>query len=125
MRPGRKFLGCAPDPGENVNTNTFTTRIRLSSRPLGMGPLTRRSDFFKEATMAAPAPLLLSALSKQTEDRLEDPSKRLAGLPADPDLHLCVFSAESSCAEAPLTSEPPLPDAAPSPANRPSPTPPL
>ncbi|MEW1779329.1 hypothetical protein ACFY6U_20175 [Streptomyces sp. NPDC013157] len=27
--------------------------------------------------------------------------------------HLCVFSAESACAEAPLTSEPPLPDAEP------------
>jgi hypothetical protein len=27
--------------------------------------------------------------------------------------HLCVFSAEGTCAEAPLTSEPPLPDAEP------------
>lgn len=63
--------------------------------------------------MAASAPLLLSALSKRSGDRLEDPSKRLAGLPADPDLHLCAFSAEGPCAEAPLTSEPPLPDAEP------------
>ncbi|NGO13329.1 hypothetical protein G5C60_38465 [Streptomyces sp. HC44] len=63
--------------------------------------------------MATSAPLLLSALSKRPEDRPEDPYKRPAGLPADPDLHLCVFSAEGSCAEAPLTSEPPLPDAEP------------
>ncbi|RPE43887.1 hypothetical protein EDD90_7105 [Streptomyces sp. Ag109_O5-1] len=27
--------------------------------------------------------------------------------------HLCVFSAEGACAQAPLTSEPPLPDAEP------------
>ncbi|SPF02901.1 hypothetical protein [Streptomyces sp. MA5143a] len=27
--------------------------------------------------------------------------------------HVCVFSAEGPCAEAPLTSEPPLPDAEP------------
>ncbi|MEU6197381.1 hypothetical protein [Streptomyces sp. NPDC047061] len=27
--------------------------------------------------------------------------------------HLCGFSAESACAQAPLTSEPPLPDAEP------------
>ncbi|MER6032405.1 MULTISPECIES: hypothetical protein [unclassified Streptomyces] len=29
------------------------------------------------------------------------------------DARLCVFSAESACVEAPLTSEPPLPDAEP------------
>ncbi|MFG2953176.1 hypothetical protein ACGF5O_05520 [Streptomyces sp. NPDC048291] len=29
------------------------------------------------------------------------------------EFHLCAFSAESACAEAPLTSEPPLPDAEP------------
>ncbi|MFE2066658.1 hypothetical protein ACFXDH_30495 [Streptomyces sp. NPDC059467] len=29
------------------------------------------------------------------------------------ELHLCVFSAEGACAQAPLTSEPPLPDAEP------------
>ncbi|MCX4908648.1 hypothetical protein [Streptomyces sp. NBC_00878] len=52
--------------------------------------------------MAASAQLLLSALSKRPAD-----------LPADPDPHFCVFSAEGSCAETPLTSEPPLPDAAP------------
>ncbi|MET8248464.1 hypothetical protein ABZV31_31155 [Streptomyces sp. NPDC005202] len=50
--------------------------------------------------MAAPAHLLLSALSKRTAEP-----------PADP--HLCVFSAEGPCTEAPLTSEPPLPDAEP------------
>ncbi|WNM36748.1 hypothetical protein RKE30_34815 [Streptomyces sp. Li-HN-5-11] len=34
---------------------------------------------------------------------------------ADPSAatHLCAFSAEGTCAEAPLTSEPPLPDAEP------------
>ncbi|MGW0757820.1 hypothetical protein ACWD1Y_15230 [Streptomyces sp. NPDC002814] len=52
--------------------------------------------------MAASAHLLLSALSKQEAE----PS-------AASDLHLCVFSAEGACAEAPLTSEPPLPDAEP------------
>ncbi|MEV0633576.1 hypothetical protein AB0I77_01075 [Streptomyces sp. NPDC050619] len=52
--------------------------------------------------MAASAHLLLSALSKPEAE----PS-------AVPDLHLCVFSAEGACAEAPLTSEPPLPDAEP------------
>ncbi|TLS43340.1 hypothetical protein FE633_25620 [Streptomyces montanus] len=40
-------------------------------------------------------------------------SKPSAEQPADPDLHLCIFTAEGSCAEAPLTSEPPLPDAEP------------
>ncbi|MFE9681704.1 hypothetical protein [Streptomyces sp. NPDC006285] len=54
--------------------------------------------------MAASAQLLLSALSKRPAD-----------VPADPGLHPlhCLFSAEGSCAETPLTSEPPLPDAAP------------
>ncbi|GEK00928.1 hypothetical protein ACWER6_26045 [Streptomyces sp. NPDC004009] len=38
--------------------------------------------------------------------------------PAEPsaetdEMRLCVFSAESACAETPLTSEPPLPDAEP------------
>ncbi|MFG2936189.1 hypothetical protein [Streptomyces sp. NPDC048282] len=32
---------------------------------------------------------------------------------AEEESHLCVFSAESACAQAPLTSEPPLPDAEP------------
>ncbi|PAZ12392.1 hypothetical protein CLM62_29810 [Streptomyces sp. SA15] len=36
-----------------------------------------------------------------------------AGPSAASDLHVCVFSAEGACAEAPLTSEPPLPDAEP------------
>jgi hypothetical protein len=52
--------------------------------------------------VAAPAHPLLPALSK----RDAEPS-------ADPDFLLCVLSAESACAEAPLTSEPPLPDAEP------------
>ncbi|GHD99047.1 hypothetical protein [Streptomyces alanosinicus] len=34
-------------------------------------------------------------------------------LAPDDDASLCVFSAESACAQAPLTSEPPLPDAEP------------
>ncbi|MEU3250213.1 hypothetical protein [Streptomyces sp. NPDC006997] len=57
--------------------------------------------------MAASAHLLLDALSK----RPADPS---AALPAQPEApHVCVFSAEGPCSQAPLTSEPPLPDAEP------------
>ncbi|MFD2684009.1 hypothetical protein ACFS5L_03890 [Streptomyces phyllanthi] len=40
-------------------------------------------------------------------------SKPTAELSADPEPRVCVFSAEGSCAEPPLTSEPPLPDAEP------------
>ena len=42
-------------------------------------------------------------------------SKRAAESSARPleEPHIRVFSAESTCAEAPLTSEPPLPDAEP------------
>ncbi|MFF9273864.1 hypothetical protein [Streptomyces griseosporeus] len=62
--------------------------------------------------MAASAHLLLSALSKPGS---------APGIPAQPDpvalapdpAPVCVFSAESACAETPLTSEPPLPDAEP------------
>lgn len=52
--------------------------------------------------MAAPVHLPTQARSKRTSEphRLVEP-------------HVCVFSAEASCAEAPLTSEPPLPDAEP------------
>ncbi|MFF3345164.1 hypothetical protein [Streptomyces sp. NPDC002779] len=50
--------------------------------------------------MAASAHLLLTALSKP---------EALTG----PEPHVCVFSAESACAERPLTSEPPLPDTEP------------
>ncbi|MGV9454791.1 hypothetical protein [Streptomyces sp. NPDC003635] len=50
--------------------------------------------------MAASAHLLLTALSKP---------EALTG----PEPHACVFSAESACAETPLTSEPPLPAAEP------------
>jgi hypothetical protein len=60
--------------------------------------------------VAASAHLLLSALSKPEADPFA-PSE--AELSAAPDLHLCVFSAEGACGEAPLTSEPPLPDAEP------------
>ncbi|MEU6004520.1 MULTISPECIES: hypothetical protein [unclassified Streptomyces] len=56
--------------------------------------------------MAAPAHLLLSALSKHVA---EPPADHL--LPADPGLS--VFSAEGTRADVPLTSEPPLPDAEP------------
>ncbi|WAZ21761.1 hypothetical protein STRCI_002958 [Streptomyces cinnabarinus] len=50
--------------------------------------------------MAASAHLLLTALSKP--EALTEPEP-----------HVCVFSAESACAEPPLTSEPPLPAAEP------------
>jgi hypothetical protein len=50
------------------------------------------------------APVIAPAHSK----RLAEPS---AAAPVDP--HLCAFSAEGTCAEPPLTSEPPLPDAEP------------
>ncbi|MEU6093508.1 hypothetical protein [Streptomyces sp. NPDC047079] len=40
-------------------------------------------------------------------------STRDADPSADPDALLCVLSAESACAELPLTSEPPLLDAEP------------
>ncbi|WP_030379949.1 MULTISPECIES: hypothetical protein [unclassified Streptomyces] len=50
--------------------------------------------------MAAAVPLLFPAQSK----RPAEPSAETAVL------DLCMLSAEGSCAEAPLTSEPPLPD---------------
>ncbi|MGW2647667.1 hypothetical protein ACWC2T_22750 [Streptomyces sp. NPDC001393] len=53
--------------------------------------------------MAAPARLPIPAQWK--------PVANLSA-PTD-DAALCVFSAESACAQAPLTSEPPLPDAEP------------
>ncbi|MDL5201619.1 hypothetical protein [Streptomyces sp. ALI-76-A] len=60
--------------------------------------------------MAASAHLLLSALSKPGADRSALPEAEPSAVP---ELHLCVFSAEGACGEAPLTSEPPLPDAEP------------
>ncbi|AWW39548.1 hypothetical protein [Streptomyces sp. AS58] len=68
--------------------------------------------------MAASAHLLLTALSDQADPspwpELSEHSKRPAAPSAHSDeLHLCVFSAEGACAQAPLTSEPPLPDAEP------------
>ncbi|MDF3297559.1 hypothetical protein [Streptomyces tropicalis] len=51
--------------------------------------------------MAAPAQLLLPALSKPAAD------------PSAADLDLSAFSTQGTGAEAPLTSEPPLPDAEP------------
>ncbi|MEV7685663.1 hypothetical protein ACFW1F_19530 [Streptomyces bungoensis] len=53
--------------------------------------------------MAAPARLPIPAQWKP----VAEPSAETT------DARLCVFSAESACAEAPLTSEPPLPDAEP------------
>ncbi|MEU2059362.1 hypothetical protein [Streptomyces sp. NPDC013455] len=53
--------------------------------------------------MGAPARLTLPAPFKP----VADPSA------APHDASLCVFSAESACAQTPLTSEPPLPDAEP------------
>jgi hypothetical protein len=66
----------------------------------------------KEAPVAASAHLLLSALSKPG---LQAAVPRPAAAPDnESDAALaCVFSAESACIEAPLTSEPPLPDAEP------------
>ncbi|MEU3343708.1 hypothetical protein ABZ723_01640 [Streptomyces sp. NPDC006700] len=73
--------------------------------------------------MAAPAHLLLSALSKHVAeppaDHLLPDDEPLSSaarppeprLPADPGP--CVFSAEGTHADVPLTSEPPLPDAEP------------
>ncbi|CAM5454405.1 hypothetical protein ABT382_04215 [Streptomyces pharetrae] len=62
--------------------------------------------------MTALADLLLPALSKRTAELAADPSDDPAAHPRlQP--HPCAFSAESSCAQAPLTSEPPLPDAEP------------
>ncbi|AIR98427.1 hypothetical protein [Streptomyces glaucescens] len=62
--------------------------------------------------MTALADLLLPALSKRTAEHAADPAgepgARLRAQPGP-----CAFSAESSCAQAPLTSEPPLPDAEP------------
>jgi hypothetical protein len=51
--------------------------------------------------VAAPAHLSIPAQSKPVPGPSVEPEE----------LHLCVFSAEGACAEAPLTSEPPLPDA--------------
>ncbi|MFJ5266152.1 hypothetical protein ACIQAC_37400 [Streptomyces sp. NPDC088387] len=62
--------------------------------------------------MAASAHLLLSALSKRPDDRPGGPSDDHAVTDPD-DWHICVFHSESSCAQAPLTSEPPLPHAEP------------
>jgi hypothetical protein len=72
----------------------------------------------KEAPVAASAHLLLPALSKPEAEPFAVFEARPSALSearpsAAPDLHLCVFSAEGACAEAPLTSEPPLPDAEP------------
>ncbi|GGL69922.1 hypothetical protein GCM10010129_11790 [Streptomyces fumigatiscleroticus] len=53
--------------------------------------------------MAAPAPLSFPASSKPVAEPSAEPEN----------LHLCAFSAEGVCVEAPLTSEPPLPDAEP------------
>ncbi|GGU74911.1 hypothetical protein GCM10010260_03530 [Streptomyces filipinensis] len=53
--------------------------------------------------MAAPARLSIPAQWKP----VAEPSATTAEAP------LCVFSAESACAQTPLTSEPPLPDAEP------------
>lgn len=87
-----------------MTTTTLFVRVRLPSRPLGRAAVTRFQPYDdKETHVAASAHLLLSALSK----RGAEPSADLQ------DPQLCVFSAESTCAETPLTSEPPLPDAEP------------
>ncbi|MER7680350.1 hypothetical protein [Streptomyces sp. NPDC096934] len=62
--------------------------------------------------MAASAHLLLSALSKRPTEPAADPC-----LSVEPRISVeprfCLFTAEGTAAEAPLTSEPPLPDAEP------------
>ncbi|MDQ0787019.1 hypothetical protein [Streptomyces sp. B3I8] len=62
--------------------------------------------------MAAPVRLLFPAQSKRPADRSAGAAE--SAEPAEPTeptvLDLCMLSSESSCAEAPLTSEPPLPD---------------
>lgn len=78
--------------------------------------------------MAAPAHLLLPALADTalSDTVATDTAATAATYSAETDTalskpmaepsaesHLCVFSAEGTCAEAPLTSEPPLPDAEP------------
>ncbi|MFE6283424.1 hypothetical protein [Streptomyces sp. NPDC057877] len=68
--------------------------------------------------MAASAHLLMDALSKRPADPSGAPAvfemSAEPAVPAQPEApHLCVFSAEGPCSEAPLTSEPPLPDAEP------------
>jgi hypothetical protein len=75
--------------------------------------------------VAAPAHLLLSALSKHVaeppaphllpaDDPLPAGDLPLADrLPTADDSGLCTLSAESTCFETPLTSEPPLRDAEP------------
>ncbi|MGW3631281.1 hypothetical protein ACWD7F_14115 [Streptomyces sp. NPDC005122] len=56
--------------------------------------------------MAASAHLLLSALSKRPTEPAAEP--RFSFEPG-----FCLFTAEGTAAELPLTSEPPLPDAEP------------
>ena len=70
--------------------------------------------------MAAPAHLLLSALPKPVAEPSAEPvlpaparPEPHAGPEPHAEPHLCAFSSEGACAEAPLTSEPPLPDAEP------------
>ncbi|MEV5434842.1 hypothetical protein AB0K80_02235 [Streptomyces sp. NPDC052682] len=69
--------------------------------------------------MAAPAHLPPQAPSKRradtsVESRMARPAALRVDGSAPPETpHFCVFSAEGTCVEAPLTSEPPLPDAEP------------
>jgi hypothetical protein len=72
--------------------------------------------------VAASAHLLLSALSKPglepgTESGRRPGTRPVFPRPATPvepgTPHLCIFSAEGTRADTPLTSEPPLPDAEP------------
>jgi hypothetical protein len=66
-----------------------------------MGPAcTGPSSDDKEAFVAAPACRLFPAQSKRSAEPSAEPTE----------LDLYMLSAEGSCAEAPLTSEPSLPD---------------
>ncbi|MFI9616291.1 hypothetical protein ACIHCM_32185 [Streptomyces sp. NPDC052023] len=73
----------------------------------GSGARSKRSSPPRNTHRSKRTPFPRQAV--QSADR--DPVREHAG---DPDLaHVCVFSAEGACTEAPLTSEPPLPDAEP------------
>ncbi|MFV0135966.1 hypothetical protein ACLGIH_22600 [Streptomyces sp. HMX87] len=61
--------------------------------------------------MTAPAHLPLPAQSKPVAEPSITPLVESSAESDTP--HVCAFSAEGTCAEAPLTSEPPLPDAEP------------
>lgn len=72
--------------------------------------------------MAASAPVLLPPLSKPEADPSALSALYEAESSAASDLHLCVFSAEGACVEAPSPASRRCPTPSPSPASRRSPT---